>query len=271
MSGFLPLPALLSRAFVAFTVECDNTFEHRVPHRTTEHGATGGAGRRPWLVSMTMWWNYLQCVGEDGGPFAEVKDRAWCDAKTLRQWLGRLSGWWGYVRMDEAGMVRWRDGGRVAADCWRGLAGEVEGRWRERFGDEVVDELIAALAGIVGQCGVDLPDCLPVLGYGLWTAAPVRVGLGGEKDLPGLLARVLYLFVLEFERESKVSLAIGANVLRLCGEEGVAVRELRELAGVSKEGVAMAGGFLEKQGFASVVKSGRTKGLQLTRKGLEAR
>lgn len=41
----LPLPALLSQAFVAFTIECDNEFEHRMPHRTTRFASTPGAPR----------------------------------------------------------------------------------------------------------------------------------------------------------------------------------------------------------------------------------
>ena len=45
----LPLSALLSKALVAFTIECDNEFEHQMPHRTSHHGATG---QGPWLVSI---------------------------------------------------------------------------------------------------------------------------------------------------------------------------------------------------------------------------
>ncbi|HVY94474.1 MAG TPA: hypothetical protein VHA14_17050 [Bryobacteraceae bacterium] len=44
------MSALLSQAFVAFTIEFDNEFEHLVPHRTTRFG-----GSEPWLVSMVMW------------------------------------------------------------------------------------------------------------------------------------------------------------------------------------------------------------------------
>jgi hypothetical protein len=40
----LPLPALLSQALVAFTIELDNEFEHQMPHRTRNHGATGVRG-----------------------------------------------------------------------------------------------------------------------------------------------------------------------------------------------------------------------------------
>src|SRR5262249_21409068 len=37
----LPLSALLSQALVAYTIEFDNEAEHRLPHRTTSHGASG--------------------------------------------------------------------------------------------------------------------------------------------------------------------------------------------------------------------------------------
>jgi hypothetical protein len=39
MTPELPLPAQLSQALVAFAIEFDNEFEHRMPHRTTSHGA----------------------------------------------------------------------------------------------------------------------------------------------------------------------------------------------------------------------------------------
>jgi hypothetical protein len=42
----LPLTALLSQVLVAFTIEFDNEFERQMPHRTTRHGSTAGAGGR---------------------------------------------------------------------------------------------------------------------------------------------------------------------------------------------------------------------------------
>src|SRR5260370_32121794 len=41
--GPLFLSALLSQALVAFTIEFDNEAEHRLPHRTTDHGRSGRA------------------------------------------------------------------------------------------------------------------------------------------------------------------------------------------------------------------------------------
>jgi DNA-binding MarR family transcriptional regulator len=92
--------------------------------------------------------------------------------------------------------------------------------------------------------------------------------------LPALFSKVLLAFALEFENEAEVSLAISANVLRLVGEEGVRVRDLPRLAGVSKEAIATSLSFLTKRGYA-VVKTessgGRIKMVTLTPKGRRAR
>ena len=60
----LPLHTLLSHGYVAFTIECDNEFEHQFPHRTTKGPATGS----PWLVSMAMWFNCMRHLGEEPIP-----------------------------------------------------------------------------------------------------------------------------------------------------------------------------------------------------------
>jgi hypothetical protein len=44
---------LLSQTLVAFTIELDNEFEHRMQHRTT----AGGGKRGRWLVSLVLWSN----------------------------------------------------------------------------------------------------------------------------------------------------------------------------------------------------------------------
>jgi hypothetical protein len=65
-----------------------------------------------------------------------------------------------------------------------------------------------------------------------------------------LLSRVLLAFAVEFEHESRLSLAIGASVLRVLDTDGVRVRDLPCLSGVSKEAIAMAMGILTKRGLA---------------------
>ena len=135
---------------------------------------------------------------------------------------------------------------------------------------------------MVNQLGGELPECLPILGYGLFSKAAdheERTRLAGdraaipEQTLPALLSKVLLAFAIEFERGSKVSLAVSANVLRLVGKDGVLVRDLPRLAAVSNEAIAMSVSFLEKHGYA-VVKpespSSRAKVLVLTAKGGQA-
>ena len=76
---------------------------------------------------------------------------------------------------------------------------------------------------------------------------------------------------MDFESESEVSLAISANVLRLFGKESsVRVRDLPRQAGVSKEAISMALGYLEKRGFGKVgpeAAGSRYKAFQLSEPG----
>ena len=76
MSTGLPLPTMLSQVLAAFTIEFDNEFERQMPHRTTNHGATSGSRAGPWLVSMAMWSNCMQFVGEEGVTVHDLEDLA---------------------------------------------------------------------------------------------------------------------------------------------------------------------------------------------------
>jgi DNA-binding MarR family transcriptional regulator len=138
---------------------------------------------------------------------------------------------------------------------------------------------------VAEQLDGEVPASLPVLGYGLFAPAPVSSDPSVAADaaareraqtpnLATLLAKVLLGFTLDFERESEVSLAICANVLRLLDEGEARIRDLPRLSGVSKEAIAMSASFLEKSGFAVVATStseARTKVLRLTAKGVAAR
>src|ERR1017187_2746523 len=66
-----PLPALLSQALVAFTIEYDNEFEHQMPHRTAR-GPAAHSLPGPWLVSLPMWSNFMQFLPEAGAPLREL-------------------------------------------------------------------------------------------------------------------------------------------------------------------------------------------------------
>jgi DNA-binding MarR family transcriptional regulator len=111
-----------------------------------------------------------------------------------------------------------------------------------------------------------LPEYLPVLGYGLKASVPVVPASDAAVHLPALLSRALLAFTFEFERESELSLAICANVLRVL--DGTRVRDLPRLAGVSKEAVSVSVGFLRRGGYAVVEPD--SKRLRLTPKGRTA-
>jgi hypothetical protein len=63
---------LLSRALVAFTIELDNTWESRVPHRTTRFGGPRGG---VYATSLAMWSNFMRAIPEEGVPVAELERR----------------------------------------------------------------------------------------------------------------------------------------------------------------------------------------------------
>ncbi|MGA2594635.1 MAG: MarR family winged helix-turn-helix transcriptional regulator [Bryobacteraceae bacterium] len=290
MESRFPLPTLLSCALVAFTIEFDNESEHRMPHRTTSHGATAGSLHTPWLVSLAMSSNCMQFVGEDGVTIGELQRLA----RTPTNLDGMQR--WGYIVVEPgpAGsrakpprsewVIRATPAGRKAQEIWRPLFGVIEKRWQARFGEDQIGRLREALWAVASQIEVELPDCLPILGYGLFSnkvqRSERRAPAGRGRDsasslsLAALFSKVLLAFAIEFERESEVSLAIGANVLRLAGEGGVRVRDLPRIAAVSKEAIAMAVGFLGKRGYASVEPESTGSGvkvLRLTDKGRHAR
>jgi hypothetical protein len=66
-------------------------------------------------------------------------------------------------------VVRATSAGRKAQEVWRPLFGFVEKRWEARLGKHQLDQLRASLWALVSQLDVDLPDCLPILGYGLFS------------------------------------------------------------------------------------------------------
>lgn len=280
MDGRVPLPTLLSQALVAFTIEFDNEFEHQVPHRTTNHGSTAGAHHAPWLVSRVMWSNFMRFVPEEGTTIGELKRLLPMPDKSMQNWVARMSQWWGYIVVEPPdALVRPTAGGRKAIEVWRTLDKVIEDRWRQRFGDDAINRLRESLSAIVSQIDVELPHGLPILGYGLYSHMPecTRPSPGEPEivklPLASLLSQVLLWFAVEFERESPMSLAISANVLRLLSDEGVRVSDLPRLASVSKEATATALSFLTKRGYVEMTskKDGsRAKVIALTAKGRAA-
>ena len=94
-----------------------------------------------------------------------------------------------------------------------------------------------------------------------------------DPDLSVLLSQVLLAFTLDFESESRISLPISANTLRVLDRDGVRLRELPVLTGVSKEANAMAVGFLARRECVVVEPvplTSRGKQVRLTPKGERA-
>jgi DNA-binding MarR family transcriptional regulator len=197
----------------------------------------------------------------------------------MQAWLTRMGKWWGYIVVDAGAMVRPTSGGLKAQVVWRPLAAIIEKRWQERFGTKEIHHLRESLWAVVNQLGVELPDGLPILGYGLFSREPDQAYPASAESEPGgalisslptLLSKVLLAFAIDFESNSELSLAMSANLLRLPGKQGARVRDLPRLAGVSKEAIAMSQSFLKKHGYAieePEAPGSRVKVLVLTAKG----
>ena len=281
-----PLPTLLSQALVAFTIEFDNEYEHQMPHGTTDYGWSSVSQKGPWLVSLVMFENCMRFVGDEGVRFGELTRLA--GTQTNLNGMQR----WGYivVEADSGGagrkpprstwLIRATRYGRQAREVWRPLFGVIEQRWQARFGEQEAGRLRASLESLNSRLDAGLPDSLPILGYGLWSgipdrgkSAPIERASDAGVSLSALLSRVLLAFAIEFERESELSLAISANVLRVLDEKGVRVQDLPKLSGVSKESISMAMGILRNEQLAVVgpdPAGSRAKVIRLTPKGRKA-
>ncbi len=282
--GIPSLSALLSQALVAFTIEFDNEAEHRLPHRTTDHGASGH-GDGAWLVSLVMWENCLRHVTDQPITVGELETRA----RTGTNLDGMRR--WGYITIDGAArkihkgrpgpdaVLRATAAGLRAREVWLPLPGLIEQRWRERFGTGQVDQLRESLVTLASQLDPGLPDCLPILGAALLSRGPdPALPPAGHVDLAGLplsalLSRALLSFALEYEHETGLSLAISANVLRVLGADGTRLRDLSPLTGTSKEAVSWALGILIRAHLAAeepAPAASRGKIARLTPRGLQA-
>lgn len=226
------ISGLLSQVLVAFTIELDNEFEHRMPHRTSRGPARGGTG--PWLVSLPMWSNYLRWLPGEVADLAPLVNLA-----GLKRW--------GYVEADGVTLTR---AGRAASEVWAALPAEIEARWTDRYGD---------LSGLRAALGTHhRPWCPPVVSRvdsPGWTRGPAP-------DLVGRLAQTLQAYTVG----SRPPLWIAANVLRVLTEDGVPVRDLPGLTGVAKENAELSVNALVRHELATV--AGRVA--RLTARGVQA-
>jgi DNA-binding MarR family transcriptional regulator len=287
----------MSQALVAFTIELDNEFEQRMPHRTTRDQDGPGPAVGPWLPSFAVWANFLRFVAEDGITVRELSSRP-----GVPRWAFDGMRRWGYVTIapapdDERSKppkgdlrVGLRPAGRRAAAIWQELPAVIETRWRERFGPDAVIALRGPLEAILAQVNEDLPRYLVGGGYDMLAGGDQAAGRARGReparassqarstalealDLSSLLSQALLVFARDYESGRRVALALNANVLRILTEEGVPMRELPRRAGVAKEIMNMMVGRLEKRGYVVVEAdpaAARGKRVRLTPQGRKA-
>jgi hypothetical protein len=249
----VPLTALLSWAWTAFAIEADNEVE------------AAGAERvgRLFRISMATWLNGLRLIGPDGITPGDLEARAGaaCNIGGLERWgwisvgdpvAGRRDGYGSRRGVRADTVLRPTRAGSYARRLWpRGVAG-TEQRWRDRLGDAAVDGLRAALAPLGGPLPWSPPEVNPSDGF-FSTVTEVRAASADPADDGGLavlLGQALTTLTLAHEQGAAVSLPVGANVLRVTGDQVVRLADLPRLAGVSKEAIAMAAGWLQRSGLS---------------------
>lgn len=274
---------LLSQIVVAFTIEFDNVFEHRLRETFA----------RPFLTSLAMWSNVMRYLPAEGTTLQEMASQSRLPEREMKSLVGAHERW-RYLNVDRGsgpkaaadfGTARGLKpdtriepnlSGEVAREIRSPLGPEIEQRWTERFEGAYVEALRRALAGVLATSKVGMPRFLPVLATkGLFSAPAVELR-GDESDdsqeLETLLSRALLAFALDYEADSEVSLPIGSNVLRVLSDKATGVNDLPLAAGVSKEAASMSLTWLERQGLVEIRPhpSGKGKVASLTAEGMDA-
>jgi hypothetical protein len=275
-----PLSTTLSQLLVALTIEFDNEFDHRL--------VEADVGRR-FPISMVMWSNLMQFVG-DGITVGELPAAAGIPKSRTLSTLGGMERWryvfvsskptgpppkskrdgWGSGRaLRREWFVRPTPAGRKTQEIAPPLFGEMETRWEKRLGAGAIEGLRRSLGAVIDGLDVELPEYLPIVGSANGMFADVDHRERGVTDgahLTARLARVLLAYTLDFEAASELSLPLTANFVRVLGDEGLDVREVPTIAGVSAEATSMALKLLAKTGYITV----EAKLARLTPKGLDA-
>lgn len=283
MTANTPLSALLSMTWIAYTIEADNAVEASAPERVG----------RLFRISLAMWANGLRCLDDDGVTVGELRARAraGCNIGGLERWgwlevdsphlPGRRPGYGSHRGITAATIVRPTRAGRYARRVWPEAVKRIEARWRTRFGEAIIDELYSAAQRAVDTAQRDAairlpwapPEVHPTDGFRSHVIeAESDVETTGDmtdNDAPlvVLLGQALTAATLRHEQDAEVSVPLAANVLRVVDSESVPIRKLTRLAGVSKEAIAMAVGYLQRNGFAEAAPE---RHIGLTPAGLDA-
>jgi hypothetical protein len=282
-TAFRPLSALLSQILVAYTVEFDNEFERRL---STAHPGAG--------ISLTVYYTVMRFLNDSGVSVQQLASQSIASSDTHHFRLGCLERWrfltfqpdpadkrpipqafhrlagrqlrrgWGSGRgIRGEWIIHLTARGRSALEIWPSLFEEIDQRWRNRFGPQLIDQLRNSLAAIVAKLNSTSPDALP---SDLGRTASGNI----TKSLPALLSRVLLAFAHEFNRESAVPLGLCANTLRVLGQAAIPEGDIPRLTGCSPETTAIG---WQLKPFI-VVESGKTarrgKLVRLNARGLAA-
>lgn len=263
----VPLTTLLSWVWIAHTIEVDNAFEAIGFDRVGRHVR----------ISFPIWTNGLRFIDDDGIAVDDLRarTRAACNIGGLERWgwisVGdasdrRREGFGSHRGVKGDTIVRPTRAGAYARRLWPRVLVGVEDRWRTRFGDDVIDALGELSHRVLTPFPWSPPEVNPSDGF------RTHIVEGGysedtERPLVALLGQLLVALTLEHERQAEVSLPLGANLLRVIDSGVVRVRDLPALTGLSKEGVAMATGYLLRRNFATTEPE---RAIRLTPDGLDA-
>ena len=256
--NILPLSALLSKLLVAYTVELDNKFELQMSRE-------GFPGAR---LSLVMWLNVIRFIPPEGVTFRDLTTHYLGSRESLKLQLGCLERW-RFIEFDQDSpfpkdrdpkknsyitsgrrrgwgtgqgitldwIIKLKASGKKAVSIWPNLISEVDDLWERRFKEGEADQLRQSLRNIADKFSLDLP-------WGLWPDLEImesesfhhRSGATDENlPLPALLSQVLLKYALDFDRKSRVSLGLCANVIRVLGKNPVKAAELPALTGGSSE------------------------------------
>jgi hypothetical protein len=247
----VPLTTLLSWTWIAFTIEADNGVEAAATDRVS----------RLFRISLPMWANGLRFIDDAGITVAELRTRARaaCNVGGLERWgwitVGdadqqRRPGFGTQRGVSRDTVLRPTRAGAYARRVWPRAVAGLEQRWETRFGAGVVGSLREALLPLAGPMPWAPPEVHASDGF----LSHVIDGPPDEDDVPlaGLLGQALTALTLEHEQDAEVSLPLGANILRVIGDETVPVLDLPRRSGVSEEAVAMATGYLARHELADL-------------------
>ena len=208
---------------------------------------------------MVMWSNFLRFVGEGitvgelpevtGHPeIADALDAGRPGALAVRARRARSqsrSGTAGAAQraLRREWLVRPTPIGRKTQELAPPLFGEIEKRWEKRFGVGAIDELRQSLAEVIERLrrrAARVPSDRGQRERDARRDRAPRARYDARLTCPHSSAQVLLAYTLDFERESELSLPLTANFVRILGDDGLDVREVPEIAGVSPEATTMA-------------------------------